>query len=103
MRNELAQASPQTRLKISKVGVGIGGSRVVVEGALRGPAPASDVSAASNPETTANVPPPKTLNRPAALECTFNGDTLVSTHWLAPAEMAQPKSTGEDDDESTNG
>lgn len=103
MRSELAQASPQTRLKISKVGVGIGGSRVVVEGALRAPAAASDVSAASSPEATASVPPPQTLKGPAALECTFNGDTLVSTHWLAPTEMAQPKSTGEDDADPTNG
>ena len=101
MRSELAQVSPQTRLKISRVGVGIGGSRVVVEGTLKGPTAASDVSAASNTSATASAPPPKTRNRPAALECTFNGDALVSTHWLAPTEMAKPAST--DDDESNNG
>lgn len=102
MRNELAQASPKDRLKISTVGVGIGGSRVVVEGALRGPAVASGVPAASGSTTTASASLPQTVTRPAALECTFNGDTLVSTHWLAPTEMTKPAST-DSDAEPTNG
>lgn len=103
MRSELAQASPQDRLKISNVGVGIGGSRVVVEGALQGPAAASEVSvAASGAAATASAARPKTRNRAAALECTFNGDALVSTHWLAPSEMAKPAGS-DTDDESTSG
>ena len=101
MRSELAQASPQARLKISTVGVGLGGSRVVVEGTLQAPAAASNVSAASaasGTAPTASAPPRKTLTRPAALECTFNGDTLVSTHWLAPTEMTKPASTDDEAD-----
>ena len=102
MRSDLAQASPQDRLKISTVGVGIGGSRVVVEGALKGPIPASEVSAAPTTAATSHAATPKTRTRAAALECTFNGDALVSTRWLAPAEMAKP-ATSDDDTEAANG
>ncbi|NRO95702.1 hypothetical protein GWC77_07100 [Paraburkholderia sp. NMBU_R16] len=103
MRSELAQASPQDHLKISNVGVGIGGSRVVVEGALQRPAAASEVSvAASGAVATASAARPKMRGRAAALECTFNGDALVSTHWLAPTEMAKP-ADADADDESTSG
>ena len=103
MRSELARAAPHDRLKISNVGVGIGGSRVVVEGALQGPAAASEVSAAASGAVAAvRAAPAKTRNRAAALECTFNGDALVSTHWLAPTEMAKP-AAADADDESTSG
>ena len=100
MRSDLAQASPHDHLKISTVDVGIGGSRVVVEGALKGPVPASEVSAASSPVATSQAATPKTRTRSAALECTFNGEALISTHWLAPAEMVKPPSA---DDEAADG
>jgi hypothetical protein len=103
MRSELARAAPHDRLKVSNVGVSIGGSRVVVEGALQGPAAASEVSAAtSGTVATASAVVPKTRSRAAALECTFNGDALLSTHWLAPADMAKP-ADADADDESTSG
>src|SRR5689334_23364445 len=68
MRSEVAGALPADRLSIDHVGVGIGGSRVVVEGTLKRPAAALRHAASATRAT------PKLTSRPAALECTFNGD-----------------------------
>lgn len=83
MRSELAGALPADRLSIDHVGVGIGGARVVVEGTLKRPAAASRRAASATHAT------PKLTSRPAALECTFDGDKLIAHHWLKPAEMTE--------------
>lgn len=130
MRSELAKLSPDDRLKVSNVGVGIGGSRVVIEGSLEprraasaslavaaasgalaasavsaAPAPmavsavsdalavptGSGVSAVSTSAASAASAVPRTLPRaarPAAAECTFDGETLTGARWLRPAELA---------------
>lgn len=86
MRSEVAGALPADRLSIDHVGVGIGGSRVVVEGTLKRPVAASRRVASA---TSATPAIPKLTSRPAALECTFNGDKLIAHHWLKPAEMVE--------------
>ncbi|GLU34818.1 hypothetical protein WKR88_20390 [Trinickia caryophylli] len=92
MRTQLTQHEPQRTLSVSHVAVGIGGARIVVEGALA--ARASAAGAASAPATSLAKakPAPK---QPTAFECTFDGRTLATTHWLAPADMA---ATAGDDD-----
>jgi hypothetical protein len=112
MRAAAAQALPHDKLSITHVGVGIGGSRVVVEGTLQSPpvaastasaASASAVQAsssavaasathASSPaahwssSAATSKPPPRT----AAVECAFNGEALATWHWLNPPDLAKP-------------
>lgn len=98
MRSELAQASPSAKLSVSHVGVGIRGSRVVVEGAIEAPAVASDSTPASAaaPASVAAGKPSKTL-KAAAAECTFDGASLTALRWLSPRELAKPHGDKVDD------
>ncbi|RKP52255.1 hypothetical protein [Trinickia fusca] len=92
MRSELAQASPAAKLSVSHVGVGIRGSRVVVEGSIEAPAAASS----SAPASAAAGKPSKTV-KAAAAECTFDGASLTALRWLSPQELAEPHSDKQDD------
>jgi hypothetical protein len=87
MREAAGKAAPLETLSISHVGVGIGGSRVVLEGTLKASAAsaASAASGASAPHGAA-----KPVVKAAAAECTFNGDKLEAFRWLAPSELANP-------------
>lgn len=100
MRRAAAQAEPAATLSISHVGVGIKGSRVVVEGALKTAAPppadpvdapdAAAVSPSSSTQASEPAKPAKPIVKAAALECTFDEDRLTAARWLAPAELANP-------------
>jgi hypothetical protein len=87
MREAAGKAAPLETLSISHVGVGIGGSRVVLEGTLKASAAsaASAASGASAPHGAA-----KPVVKAAAAKCTFNGDKLEAFRWLAPSELANP-------------
>jgi hypothetical protein len=110
MRSTLAEKSPTDKLKISHVGVAIGGERVVVEGTIESlPAaePASapvaaSASASSSASAAAAAAPkakPKKIAKPAAVECTFTGEESASFRWLAPPDMvAAPASDSSDAD-----
>ena len=125
MRSKLADVSPDQfpeasidKLSITHTGTGIGGARVVVEGALSHLQVASEVAAASAPKgasaaaaasgvsatpaaalaaaSGASVPlaaakpvKPKKVFRAAAVECTFTGLNLASFRWLAPPELVK--------------
>jgi hypothetical protein len=78
MREAAGQAAPSETLSISNVDVGIGGSRVVLEGTLKTTA-ATTASGATKPTV-----------EPAAAECTFDGDKLAAFRWLAPSKLANP-------------
>lgn len=99
MRQAVANATQPATLSISNVGVGIDGSRVVVEGTLEtaaAPSEASDPSVSN----TANDPAAKStakqvakkIFKPAAVECTFDRDKLTAMRWLSPPELANPPS-----------
>lgn len=103
MRRAAGEAQPAATLSITHVGVGIKGSRVVVEGALKtaaaAPANASDAlgaSGASEASPSASVQasepakPAKPIVKAAAVECTFDHDKLTALRWLAPPELADP-------------
>jgi hypothetical protein len=112
MRSKLAEKSSDT-LKIANRGVGIGGSRVVVEGSIEHVPTASEVAAVAASSAGAvsaasavsaggasgvsgadalSLKPakPKKVVQPAAAECTFHGSTLNAFNWLAPARLAAP-------------
>ncbi|WJF91080.1 hypothetical protein QS306_05400 [Paraburkholderia bonniea] len=109
MHSRFATVSPN-RLVVSHAGVGIGGSRVVVEGEIEylEPSPAlapaasasavSAVSAAAVPQASFR---PKTLHKPIAAECTFKAAGLASFNWLAPRELVKTKDEPESDDSSS--
>jgi hypothetical protein len=63
-------------LRITESKAAIGGARVIVRG-----------------ETTSAPKPPatKSVVGSAAMECTFNGDTLASSQWLSPPALAAKK------------
>lgn len=86
MRQTAGAAEPPSTLSIAHVGVGIDGSRVVVEGTLK-TATASPATA-SSPATPPPVTAPAT--KAAVAECTFDGKTLTTLHWLTPPEFANP-------------
>lgn len=85
VRQAVSNAAPADTLSISHVGVGIDGSRVVVEGTLKTAAAPTQASDASAPQGAA-----KPLVKPAAAECTFDGNKLTALRWLAPPELANP-------------
>lgn len=93
MRSALAAKSPADVLSISHVGVGIGGSRVVVEGQIESPASAPAAASAASAVSSAKPQKATKVTKPAAVECTFNGDALASLRWLAPPEMAEPSAS----------
>ena len=93
IREAVANATPSETLSISHVGVGIDGSRVVVEGTVRAAAAPAGAS-----DTSASHPAKKPVAKPAAAECTFEGDKLKTLRWLAPPELANPPSAA-----ATNG
>lgn len=105
MRRAAGEAEPAATLSISHVGVGIKGSRVVVEGALKTAAPApadtSDTPGASavsrNSSVQAGDRPKqaKPIVKAAAVECTFDDDRLSALRWLAPPELANPPAPAE--------
>lgn len=113
MRDSLARISPNERLKVSNAGAGIGGSHVVAEGTLERPlaasAPTAGSAAAASATATASpaatAPPakrnaaPRTASRPAAAECTFNGEALTAMHWLKPAAFAAQTGAEQSDSE----
>jgi hypothetical protein len=86
MRQAVGQAAPADTLSISHVGVGIDGSRVVVEGTLTTTAPTSTEASLANASQDAAKP----IDKPAAAECTFDGKKLTALRWLAPPELANP-------------
>lgn len=91
MRDQLAQREPQRALSVSHVAVGIGGTRIVVEGTLAASAPAAgaaSASAAAQAPAAAVAKANPGPKQPAAFECTFEGHTLATTRWLAPADLA---------------
>lgn len=88
VRQAAAQAMPQDTLSISHVGVGIDGSRVVVEGAFKTTAAQANAPVAGESHRTA-----KPVPKPAAAECTFDGDKLKAFRWLAPPELADSPSS----------
>ncbi|WP_181321727.1 hypothetical protein [Trinickia symbiotica] len=99
MRETVARNLPNDELSVSHVGVGIRGSRVVVEGTVEGPpaaasaangaTPASAPIAASAPTATSSTvaAKPKKIKRPAAAECLFDGESLTSMRWFNPPEL----------------
>lgn len=107
MRQAVANGTLPGKLSISDVGVGINGSRVVVEGTIEtaaAPADASDASV-SNPanhpavkSTDKPVAKGEKVKKPAAIECLFNGDKLTATRWLSPPELANPASSASADE-----
>ena len=88
MRQAAAEALPRDTLSISHVGVGINGSRVVVEGAFKTASAQAKDSSVAGASHGAAKPVPK----PTAAECTFSGDKLTALRWLAPPELADPSS-----------
>ncbi len=92
MRRAAGEAAPDATLSISHVGVGIKGSRVVVEGTLKTAAAPKD---ASEPSSTADSkrPATKPITKAAAAECTFDGDKFTAMRWLSPPELAHPPAT----------
>ncbi|HEX7684614.1 MAG TPA: hypothetical protein VF446_13965 [Trinickia sp.] len=93
MRRAASEAAPAATLSISHVGVGIKGSRVVVEGTLE-TAAAAPAGASQSPNTAdATRSPAKPVTQAAAAECTFDGDKLRAMRWLAPPELARPPAT----------
>jgi hypothetical protein len=96
MRQAAANATPPRTLSISDVDVGIDGSRVVVEGTLKTAAAAadqSDASASIPAKAPAAKPTAKQVGKPAAAECTFDGNKLKALRWLSPPELANAPST----------
>lgn len=87
VRRAAAEATPAARLSVAHVGVGIRGSRVVVEGTLETAAP---VGASSPSSATASGAAAKSITKAAAAECTFDGDRFTALRWLAPLELAHP-------------
>jgi hypothetical protein len=95
MRESLGKQLPDDKFSVSHVGVGIRGSRVVVEGAVEGPPAAPAATAASAPvaavsasSTSAAIAAKlKKVSRPAAAECLFDGESLASIHWFSPPEL----------------
>jgi hypothetical protein len=105
------------KLSIDHTGTGIHGTRVVVEGSLAHLQTASEVAAAAAPKgasaavaasaaapattvaaasgasapAAASAKPvkPKKVSTATAAECTFNGLSLASFRWLAPAELVK--------------
>jgi hypothetical protein len=118
MRAAAAHALPHDKLSITHVGVGIHGSRVVVEGTFQSPPVAASAAAAASAPTasssvaatsgvhaseahssrahasathaSASAAASKPTNRAAAVECSFKGDALTTWHWLSPPELAKP-------------
>ena len=126
MRAAAAHALPHDKLSITHVGVGIGGSRVVVEGTFQSPpvaasaaAAASAAQASSSAATSAakasssaaatsgahasrahaasSAAASKPTSRTAAVECAFNGEALTTWHWLNPPELAKPADPAKSD------
>lgn len=115
MRAAAAHALPHDKLSITHVGVGIGGSRVVVEGTFQSPpvaasaaAAASAAKASSSAAATSGVhasrahaassaAASKPTSRTAAVECAFNGEALTTWHWLNPPELAKPADPAKSD------
>ena len=107
MREAVANAMPPGTLSISNDGVGVGGSRVVVEGTFETAAAATDASdamvskAADNPAAKPANPADKQADKNheklAAIECTFEGDKLTAMRWLSPPELANPASSASAD------
>ncbi|WP_206952620.1 hypothetical protein [Trinickia acidisoli] len=85
MRQAAGKAVPPETLSVSHVGVGIDGTRVVVEGTLATAAASAGASGATAPRPAA-----KPAVKIAAAECTFDGNKLTALHWLAPPELANP-------------
>ncbi|MGF6604671.1 hypothetical protein P3T23_009427 [Paraburkholderia sp. GAS448] len=121
VRGKFAETSDQ-KLTISHTGVGINGTRVVVEGQFEPSAAslaseaaaASAVAAGASPDEVkeaaasaaaavsasaasgAAAKPAgkkKKVVKGAAAECTFKGLNLTAFRWLAPAELAHPADT----------
>ena len=110
MRSTLAEKSAVDKLTVSHRGVGINGSRVVVEGAIEEPAGASGVFAAraasqaqvaSAPQGASAAAPkkPKKVVKEASAECTFEGEKLASFRWLSPTEMVPPADSEDSGDQ----
>jgi len=78
---------PAGKFAVSHIGSAIHGSRVVVEGTVQSGAAASAAGAKEGAQPA---------KQPAAAECLFEGDKLVSLHWLAPAAFAQPAAGASD-------
>jgi hypothetical protein len=109
MRQAVEQEYPHDELSVSHVGAGIGGSRVVVEGTIRGLA-AAPVSASATSKTApvavtthsnkmgektsekasrkTDKKADKKTDQPAAAECLFKGKSLESVSWLRPPKLA---------------
>ena len=87
VRSAYGALAPAGKFTVSHIGSAIHGSRVVVEGTVQGGGAAS---AASTKEGA------QAAKQPAAAECLFEGDKLVSLHWLAPAAFAQPAADAAD-------
>jgi hypothetical protein len=103
MREAAGRDAAAETLKISHVGAGMDGSRVVVEGTLSHPMTPVEAQLAAKapppPPTRGLLGPlvdrfsagrPKQVIKPAAIECTFNASGLSSFHWLAPERLANP-------------
>jgi hypothetical protein len=102
MRETVARNLPNDKLSVSHVGVGIRGSRVVVEGMVEGPpAAASAATAASAPivgstpsaASSAVAATPKKIKRPAAAECLFDGESMTAMRWFNPSELTASAAT----------
>jgi hypothetical protein len=126
MRAAAAHALPHDKLSITHVGVGIHGSRVVVEGTFQSPPVAASAAAAASAPTasssvaatsgvhaseahssrahasathaSASAAASKPTNRAAAVECSFKGDALTTWHWLSPPELAKPADPAKSDE-----
>ena len=103
MREAASRDAAAETLRITHTGVGIDGSRVVVEGTLshqmtpteaqiaaKAPPPAPTVGLFGPLVDKFSAGRPKRIIKPAALECTFNTAGLVSARWLAPDRLANP-------------
>lgn len=103
MRRRLADQSQQSELSVTNRAVAWRGSRVVIEGQIRGfdvaaaaaAASASAASAASAVKAASNADAPVVVKKAAAsqrtaaaAQCTFEDSTLKSFHWLTPAALA---------------
>ncbi|MEX3957671.1 hypothetical protein [Trinickia sp. EG282A] len=96
MRETVARNLPNDELSVSHVGVGIRGSRVVVEGTVEGPPVAASAATAASAPIAASAPTAtssavaaksKKIKRPAAAECLFDGESLTSMRWFNPPEL----------------
>ncbi|PMS38060.1 hypothetical protein [Trinickia symbiotica] len=96
MRETVARNLPNNELSVSHVGVGIRGSRVVVEGTVEGPTAAAIAATQASAPIVASAPgatspavaaKPKKTKRPAAAECLFDGESLTSMRWFNPPEL----------------